>query len=95
MIAEGEQSSMTAVVSEKKQSYNIRPGGGIRPLTAAYRATSSTHDVSCLYLYQCTVPISVHVHLTVLCCQVEPREANTPQKSSGLVGKVLEYVFGW
>ncbi|XP_062504483.1 nucleoporin NUP35-like [Corticium candelabrum] len=26
---------------------------------------------------------------------VEPREANTPQKNSGFVNKVLEYVLGW
>ncbi|XP_065844650.1 nucleoporin NUP35-like [Oscarella lobularis] len=43
---------------------------GIRPLTAAYRANASMHDV-------------------------EPREANVPQKNTGFVSKVMEYMLGW
>ncbi|XP_074645739.1 nucleoporin NUP35-like [Tubulanus polymorphus] len=44
-------------------------GTPIRPLTAAYIAASSDHQVT----NQCT----------------------TPQKNSGIIGKAMEYMFGW
>ena len=41
----------------------------IRPLTAAYKAASSNHEVL--------------------------QDGGTPQKSSNIVSKTLEYMFGW
>lgn len=51
VIAEGRQDDVSAVTSQiAHEDRDIRPRAGIRPLTAAYRATSSQNDVSCFCL---------------------------------------------
>lgn len=47
----------------------VKPSG-MRPLTAAYQASNSVHEV-------------------------KPMAANTPQRSTGIIAKAAEYLFGW
>lgn len=59
----------------------------IRPLTAAYQASTSSNQVYAGVIQPCV--------LYNYAFQVVPINDGVPRKSSGLLSKAMEYMFGW
>ena len=60
----------------------------IRPMTQAYKTAQSENQVRS--------PFLMYFKFNYQCLSLQITSAtNTPNKSSGIVGKAMEYIFGW